>query len=156
MQVITTKVSKTIGLFRKLQKTLPRPVLITMSKAFVRPHLDYGGINYDEAYNKTFHQKSESIQYNACLALSGDIRGSSTEKLYHELSLKSLQRWHISIPPTWYRKPFLFRALARNRKTYAFCMNREKRNWGSGGHCEPLNGFIDGPKDKALYNVYNI
>ena len=50
-----------------------------MYKAFVRPHLDYDGIIYDEAYNETFHQKLESIQYNACLALSGPIRGSSIE-----------------------------------------------------------------------------
>ena len=52
---------------------------MTMYKAFVRPHLDYDGIIYDEAYNETFHQKLESIQYNACLALSGPIRGSSIE-----------------------------------------------------------------------------
>ena len=63
-----------------------------MYKALVRPHLDYGDIIYDEAYNETFHQKLESIQYNACLALSGAIRGSSRETLYHELGLESLQR----------------------------------------------------------------
>ena len=84
MKVITTKVNQAIGLLQKLQKTLPRLVLITMYKAFVRPHLDYGNMIYDEAYNKTFHQKLESIQYNTCLALSGAIRGSSREKLYHE------------------------------------------------------------------------
>ena len=75
LKVTTTKVYKTIGLLRKLQKTLPRPVLLTMYKAFVRPHLDYGGIIYDEAYNETFHKKLESIQYTAYLALSGAIRG---------------------------------------------------------------------------------
>ena len=67
LKVITTKVNKTIGLLHKLQKTLPRPVLMTMYKAFVRPHLDYGDIIYNEAYNETFQQKLESIQYNACL-----------------------------------------------------------------------------------------
>ena len=36
---------------------------MTMYKDFVRPHLDYGDIIYDEAYNETFHQKLESIQY---------------------------------------------------------------------------------------------
>ena len=46
-------------------------------KAFVRPHLDYGDVIYDEAYKETFHQKFESIQYNACLVLSRAIRGSS-------------------------------------------------------------------------------
>ena len=47
---------------------------MTIYKAFVRPHLDHGGIIYDEAYNETFHQKRGSIQYNACLALLGAIR----------------------------------------------------------------------------------
>ena len=61
-KVITTKVNKTIVLLRRLPKTLPRPVLMTMYKAFVRPHLDYGDIIYDEAYNETFHQQLESIR----------------------------------------------------------------------------------------------
>ena len=84
MKIITTKLNKAIGLLQKLQKTLLRLVLITKYKAFVRSHLDYGDMIYDEVYNETFHQKLESIQYNACLALSGAIRGSSREKLYHE------------------------------------------------------------------------
>ena len=85
LKVITTNVNKTIGLIRKLQNVLPRPRLKTLYKAFVKPHLDYGDIIYDEVYNKIFHQKLESIQYNVCLALSGAIRGSSREKLYQEL-----------------------------------------------------------------------
>ena len=64
-----------LELLQKLQKTLLRLVLITMNKALVRPHLDYGNMIYDEAYNKRFHQKLESIQCNVCLALSGAIRG---------------------------------------------------------------------------------
>ena len=48
-KVITTKVNKTIVLLRRLPKTLPRPVLMTMYKAFVRPPLDYGDTIYDEA-----------------------------------------------------------------------------------------------------------
>ena len=56
---------------------MPKPVLKTMYKTFVTPHLDYGDIFYDEVYNENFHQKLESIQYNACLALSGAITGSS-------------------------------------------------------------------------------
>ena len=91
LKIITTKVNKTIGLLRKLQKNLPRPALMTMHKVFVRPHLGYGDIIYDQAYNNTFHRKIESIQCNACLALSGGIRGSSREKLYRELGLESLQ-----------------------------------------------------------------
>ena len=69
-----------------------------MYKTFVRPHPDYGDKIYDEVYNETFHQKLESIQCSACLALSEAIRGSSREKLYRELGLESLQRRR------WYRK----------------------------------------------------
>ena len=38
-----------------MQETLGRLVLITMYKDFKKPHLDYGNMIYDEAYNKTFH-----------------------------------------------------------------------------------------------------
>ena len=64
---------------------------MTIYKTFVRPRLDYGDIVDDQAYNEKFHQKLDSVQCSACLALSGAIRGSSREKLYHELGLKSLQ-----------------------------------------------------------------
>ena len=110
LKVITTKVNKTIGLLRKLQKTLPRLVLITMYKTFLRPHLDYGDIIHDQAYNVIFHQKLESIQYNACLVLSGAIRGSSRDKLNHELNLESLQRRR------WYRKLCLFYNIFKENK----------------------------------------
>ena len=53
LKVITTKINKAIGLIWKLQNILPRLVLMTIYKAFVRPYLDYGDIIYDEAYNET-------------------------------------------------------------------------------------------------------
>ena len=48
---------------------------------FHRPHLDYDDIIYDQAYNLSFHQKLESFQYNATLALTGAVSRSSREKL---------------------------------------------------------------------------
>ena len=71
---------------------------------------------YDEGYNETFNQKPESIQYNACLALPGAIRGSSREKLYHELGLESLQHQH------WYRKLCLFYKIFKENK-YIYLFN---------------------------------
>ena len=96
IQNVFSNVSKTIGLLCKLQKNLLRPPLITIYKSFIRSHLDYGHIIYDEGYNVSFHQKIESIQYNAALAITGAIRGTSKEKLYHELGFESLvsRRWH--------------------------------------------------------------
>ena len=84
---IITKVNKTIRLLRKLQNLRS---LLTICKSFVRPHLDYDDVIYDQSYNNTFYQKMESIQYNAALAITGAIRGSSREKLYQELGLESL------------------------------------------------------------------
>ena len=93
---VSNKRSKTIGFLRKLQNILPRSALLTIYKCFIRPHLDYGDIIYDQAFNLSFHQKLESIQCNAGLALTGAIRGSSREKLYQELGLESFQlrRWY--------------------------------------------------------------
>ena len=67
------KVSRTIALLRKLQHVLPRQALITIYKSFIRPYLDYGNILYDKLFNESFHQKIESIQYNACLAITGAL-----------------------------------------------------------------------------------
>ena len=37
-----------------LQKSFPRPILMIIYRAFVKPHLDYGDVIYDEGYNETF------------------------------------------------------------------------------------------------------
>ena len=69
----------------------------------VRPYLDYGGdIFYDQAYNMPFNHKLESVQYKACLTITGAIGVISKEKLYEELGLESLQLRH------WYRKLGMF------------------------------------------------
>ena len=93
---VLNKVNKAIGLLRKLQNLLSRSTLITIYKAFVRPHLDYGDILFDQTYNSSFHEKLESIQCNPCLALTGAIRGSSKKKIYQELGFESLlvRRWY--------------------------------------------------------------
>ena len=110
LKVISTKTNKTIGLLRKWQNILSRPALMTICKAFVRPHLDYVEVIYDEANKERFHQKLESIQSNACLALSGAFRGSSREKMYQELGLESLQRRR------WYKKRCLFYKIFKENK----------------------------------------
>ena len=112
-KTIPSKTNRTIGLLRKLQSLLPRAAL-TIYKAFVRPHLDYGVVLYDQAFNASFHEKLESIQYNACLALAGAVRGTSKEKIYQELGLESLQ-----IRP-WYRKLCLFYKIYKNQSPYLY------------------------------------
>ena len=98
-----SKVNKTIGLIRKLRNSLPRPTLMTLYKSFIRPPFDYGDIIYDLPFNNSFQNKIESVQHNACLAITGIIIGTSKERL--ELGLESLQHC------PWCRKRFFFTKL---------------------------------------------
>ena len=109
LETVLCKINKTMGLIRKLQNLLPISALITLYKGFVRPHLDYGDIIYDQARNESFHLKLESIQYHSCLAITGAIRGSSTEKLYQELGFESLQQRR------WYRKLCCLYKIIKNK-----------------------------------------
>ena len=56
---------KGIGIIRKLSNVLPRKSLITIYNSFVRSHLDYGDLIYDQPNNESFCQQIESFQYNA-------------------------------------------------------------------------------------------
>ena len=105
---VFNKTNKMIELLKKLSNLLPGQVLVTIYKAFIRPHLDYGDVLYDQAFNNSFHAKMEFIQYNACLAITGAIRGTSREKVYQELGLEALQLRH------WYRKLCLFYTVFKN------------------------------------------
>ena len=65
----------------------------------------------------SFHQRLESLQYNAALAITGVIRGTSKEKLYNELGLESLQKRR------WYEKlSFLYEVIANQSTSYLFNM----------------------------------
>ena len=135
INMVTTKINKTIGLLRKLQNPLPRIALIKIYKAFVRPHLDYGDILYDQAFNLSFQQKLESIQYRACLAITGAIRGTSREKIYQELGLESLQSRR------WYRKLTMFYKISKNKSPfYLFNLILEKTSSSAARNvdCIPL------------------
>ena len=79
------------GNIKKLSKTLPWHTLITIYKSFVRLHLDYGDIIYDQQYNESLNQKIEKIQYNAALAITCAIKGTSQSKLCNELVFESLK-----------------------------------------------------------------
>ena len=75
------KATVEINLIRNL--LLPRSSFLRVYKCFVRPHVDYGDVIYDQPNIK-------SVQYNAALAITGAIRGTSKEKFYQELGFESL------------------------------------------------------------------
>ena len=49
-----SKISKTIGLLRKLHKILTRLSWLAIDESFVRSHFDYGDIISDKACNAHF------------------------------------------------------------------------------------------------------
>ena len=91
---IREKISKAcrgIGTIKKLQSKPPRNALLTIYKSCIRHHLDYGDIVFDQPTNDSFCKKLESAQYNAVLAITRAIKGTSQVKLYKELGLESLK-----------------------------------------------------------------
>ena len=74
---------KGIGVIHKLNKTPPWDSLM-IYKSFLRPHLDYGDVIYDQLNNESFTRKIERIQYKAALAITGPIKGTSQNKFYSE------------------------------------------------------------------------
>ena len=107
LKALLKKVNKTVTLLRKFQNILPISALLTIYKCFVRSHLNYGDIIYDQAFNDSFHKKlnpllcekentdqkklriwtlfTHYLQYNVALAIAGAIREKLREKTYQEL-----------------------------------------------------------------------
>ena len=82
---VLKNVNNTIVHFRKFQQILTRQSLITIYNLitiFIRPDLAYGDIVYDGAFNESFHNHIESIQYNWAILIIEVIRGTSSEKLF--------------------------------------------------------------------------
>ena len=57
--------------------------------------MDYADIIYDQSNNYSFKNKLKRIQYNAALAITWAIRGTSWDKIYEELGLEFLQSKRI-------------------------------------------------------------
>ena len=74
---------------------MPRISLLTLFKTVTRNQLDYSNIIYDQVHNSSFHEKLESIQHDACVAMTSAIGSISAEKLNQELGLLYLKsrRW---------------------------------------------------------------
>ena len=57
-------------------KLLPRHSLLTIYKAFVRPHVDYSDVIYDKMFNQSWQKKVSLSQYNTALPITRTIRGT--------------------------------------------------------------------------------
>ena len=109
------KASKGVNVIRKMNLLLPRSSLLTIYKSFFRPHLDYGDVIYDQPNNSHLSDKIESVEYNAALAITWAIRGTSKKKLYQELGLESLKdrRWLR-------RMSYLYKIISRKLPRYLY------------------------------------
>ena len=104
------KANKGIEIIRKLNIILPRSALLTMYRSFIRPHLNYDDVIYDQPENESFRSKIELVQYNASLPITGAIRGNSQEKLYQKVGLESLRSRR------WLRRMWYFCKLIKTQK----------------------------------------
>ena len=71
LQCILVKTRKIIRLIRELQPVISRAALLPICKFFLRPHLDYGDVIYDQVFNESFQSKLKSVQYNSALTITG-------------------------------------------------------------------------------------
>ena len=65
-----------VGKIKRFRDILPRDSLVTIYKSFIRPHLDYGDVIYDQPNNYSFSDKIKQLQYKACLAITGAVQGN--------------------------------------------------------------------------------
>ena len=103
--------------------------MLTIYKCFVRSHLDYGDVIYDQPNLSSLANKIESVQYNTALALTDAIRRTSKEKLYQELGFKSLK------DRRWLRRLYyLYKIVSTNQPAYLYGLippfQRSSRNKG--------------------------
>ena len=104
-----TTVNKLTNTLRKLYYYMPRDSLVTIYKSFIRPHLYYADVIFDKPSNTTFSNRIESVQYNAALAITGTIRGTSKEKLYQELGFETMKE------RSWFRRICCFYKILNNQ-----------------------------------------
>ena len=117
-----SKAMKGIALIKRLYYYLPRKSLLTIYRSYIRPHLDYCDVIYDQPHNTTFSKNIESIQYNAALAITGAIKGTSQDRLYQEFGLESLSNRR-----RFRRLVYFFNIVHRHSPKYLHDLLPEKR-----------------------------
>ena len=90
-KVCRTMCNATVSCLLEKLSHIPKSLIATY-KFFIRPHLDYCDVTYDQPI---FFSKIERIQNDAALAITVAIRGTPQTKLQNELGLELLKfrRW---------------------------------------------------------------
>ena len=104
-----------VGKIKILRDILSRDSLVTIHKAFIRQHLDYGAVIYDQPNNDLFTNKREQLRYKTCLTITGAIQRTLHSCLYNEIGIESLSS------ARWCRKPCaIYKLLSTQCSKYFF------------------------------------
>ena len=96
---LVNKIHKLINPIKTLSKSLNATHLETLYNAFVLPHFDYCDILYTAA-NAGILVQLDQLQYQAALSITGAIKGSNKDKVFHSLGWHPLslrRKLHMSI-----------------------------------------------------------
>ena len=143
LKTVVNKIDNTKGLLHKFLNFLPRISLLTIYKSFIRRHLHYGDIIYDQSFNNYIHQRLNSLQFKVALAITGAICGTLKEKLYSEPYLESLQNRRC-----YRRLSFLYKVIAIQSLSYVFNMFPRKNT------SRPTRGSDNVPLLGTKYNFF--
>ena len=99
---------------------MPCNSLVTISKSFIRPHLDYSDVIYDQPNNDSFSDKIEQLQYKACLTITIAIQGTSEDDIENfMLSINYCQLNALSTFSILYHLMKAFITHARNKDIFS-------------------------------------
>ena len=143
LKTVVNKIDNTKGLLHKFLNFLRRISLLTIYKSFIRRHLHYGDIIYDQIFNNYIHQRLNSLQFKVALATTGAICGTLKEKLYSEPYLESLQNRRC-----YRRLSLLYKVIAIQSLSYVFNMFPRKNT------SRPTRGSDNIPLLGTKYNFF--
>ena len=108
---------------------LERSSLLSIYNCFIRLHLDYGDVTYDQPNLSSLDNKIKSVQHNEVLAITDAIRETSQKKLYLELGFESLK------DKRWLRRLcYLYKIVSTKQPAYLYDLippfQRSSRNKG--------------------------
>ena len=127
------KVNQSIGVIKYLYNYLPRKALLQIYISYIRTNLDYCDVIHHKpscdgcycAYyserantdpvntNSIFNDKVEAVQYNAALAITGCVRGTSREKHYSEFNITVYYKILNILTPEYF-KIFILDSIRRS------------------------------------------
>ena len=85
VQKIANKISRIIGILRRLKNILPTPVLITLYNTLIHPHFHYGLLNWGFCMGRL-----QLLQKRSVRVISGSNYNAHTDPLFKKLRLVKL------------------------------------------------------------------